>query len=223
MKKITFAILLLIIPTFQNFSQEFKDLAQKVIDKDFEVIDTLLNAGMDINIQDKSSGVTVLMIASAYPHYYDMLEFLLKRNADVNLASNEGKTALIYAVSASPENVKLILSKGAKVNVKANDGMTPFFQSVVSVLSNKVTTEVCDILIKAGAEVNASLTSNSGSGWTALHFAAFEGNLEVVNYLIKHGANVNAVSDDGSSVLALAKSGNFDEVVTALRKSGARD
>ena len=214
---------LVLIFNSSSMSQDFSVLANKVIEKDFNGMDELFKTGMDINMQDKSSGVTVLMIASAYPHYKDVLEFLLNRNADVNIKSNEGKTALIWAVSASDENVKLLLSKGADANAKTNDGMTPFIQSVLSILSNKVTTEVCDTLLKAGAKINTAITGRNAPGWTALHFAAFEGNLDLVNYLIRHGANVNSVSDDGSSVLSLAKSGKYNDVVAALRKSGARD
>ena len=213
----------LLILNSNSIPQDFSILANMVIEKDFNGMDELFKAGMDINTKDKSSGVTVLMIACAYPHYNEVVEFLLNRNADVNIKSNEGKTALIWAVSASVENVNLLLSKGADVHVRTNDGMTPFIQSVLSVLSNKVTTQVCDTLLKAGANINTAITGRNAPGWTALHFAAFEGSLELVNYLIRHGANVNSVSDDGSSVLSLAKSGKYDDIVAALRKSGARD
>ena len=54
--------------------------------------------------------------------------------------------------------------------------------------------EVAAALIKAGADVNIrddpKTSVDSTSGYTALHSAAFSGNLAVASALLKHGANV---------------------------------
>ena len=43
--------------------------------------------------------------------------------------------------------------------------------------------------------------SRSEDGFTPLHFAAFQGNLELVRFLVKHGADVNARNEQGINML----------------------
>ncbi len=42
-----------------------------------------------------------------------------------------------------------------------------------------------------GRMFNAGLSRKSAMGWTALHYAVINGDVELVKYLIKYGANVN--------------------------------
>lgn len=204
-------------------AQQFNQLAEAVIEKDTSKIEHMLQSGVDINTQDKTSGTTILMIASSYYYYDDMVDFLIKNGANVNLKDSEGKTALLWASSNSLENVKILISNGAEVNEAANDGMTPFIQATLGVSSGKVPIEMCELLRKNGAKINAELKRQSALKWTALHYAATNGDAELVKYLIKHGANVNKATGEGSSPLFLAKLGNYEEVITILKKAGAKD
>lgn len=61
-------------------------------------------------------------------------------------------------------------------------------------------------------------------GWTPLLFAAFMGHAEVVEFLLDHGAEVNARSDRGWSALhqsALSGHGGVDRVAALLLARGA--
>ena len=82
---------------------------------------------------------------------------------------------------------------------------------------------MCELLRKNGANVNAALTRKNASGWTALHYAAVNGDIDLVKYLIKHGANINKASAEGSTPLFLAKMGGYNEIVKILRNAGAKD
>lgn len=203
MKKIPF-LLALLFGFNSILAQQFNQLADAIIKKDTAKIEQLLQSGIDINIQDKSSGTTVLIIASSYYYYDDMVEFLIRNGADINLKDTKGKTALLWASSNSLENVKILIANGAKVNEAANDGMTPFLQASLGVSSGKVPIEICELLRKNGANINAELKRKSALGWTALHYAASNGDAELVKFLIKHGANVNKATGEGSSPLFLA-------------------
>ena len=201
-------------------AQQFNALADAVIEKDTAKIEQLLQSGVDINTQHPTSGTTVLMIASSYYYYDDMVEFLIKNGAKVNLRNSEGKTALLWASSNSLENAKILVASGAKVNEPANDGMTPFLQATLGVSSGKVSIEMCELLRKNGANINAPLTRISALGWTALHYAAVNGDSELVKYLIKHGANLNKATGEGSSSLFLAKLGGYEEIIKILKNAG---
>lgn len=205
------------------FPQQFHQLADAVIQKDTAKTEQLLKSGVDINTQHPTTGTTVLMIASSYYYYDDLVKYLISKGANVNLKDNEGKTALLWASNNSLPNAKILVNYGAKVNEAADDGMTPFLQSTLGVSSGKVPIDMCELLRKNGANVNAALTRKNSSGWTALHYAAVNGDIELVKYLIKHGANVNKATAEGSSPLFLAKMEGYDEIVKILRNAGAKD
>jgi ankyrin repeat protein len=212
-----------IIPN-QTFPQkQFNQLADAVIEKDTLKFEQLLQSGVDINTQHKTTGTTVLMIASSYYYYDDMVDFLIRNGADVNLKDKDGKTALLWAASNSLENAKVLLANAAKVDESSNDGMTPFIQATLGVSSGKVPIEMCDLLLKNGANVNAELTARNAAGWTALHYAVVNGDADLVKYLIKNGANVNKFTSEGSSPLYLAKLDGNEAIVKLLGNAGAKD
>lgn len=204
-------------------AQQFNKLADAVIKKNTIKIEQLLQSGVDINTQQPASGTTVLMIASSYYYYDHMVEYLISNGANVNLKDSEGKTALLWASSNSLENATILISNGAKVNESANDGMTPFIQATLGFSSGKVPIEMCELLRKNGANINAELNRQSALKWTALHYAAVNGDAELVKYLIKHGANVNKATGEGSTPLFLAKLGEYDEVIKILKNAGAKE
>jgi ankyrin repeat protein len=223
MKIISLTYLITLFGLISIFPQQFKPLADAVIKKDTVKIEQLIQSGVDINIQHPTSGTTVLMIASSYYYYDDMVEFLIRKGANVNFKDSEGKTALLWASSNSLENAKILVSNGAKVNEAANDGMTPFLQATLGVSSGKVPIEMCEYLRNNGANINAELKRQSAFRWTALHYASANGDAELVKYLIRHGANVNKATGEGSSPLFLAKLGGYDDVVKILKNAGAKE
>ena len=71
-----------------------------------------------------------------------------------------------------------------------------------------------------GLDINAQ-----GEDGTALHGAAVQGELEVIEYLIAHGADVNAINPVGDSPLANAMEArkNARETQVLLIKHGAKE
>ena len=79
-------------------------------------------------------------------------------------------------------------------------------------------------MITNGAEVNklkVGLQKCLTEGWTALHFATDMGHLEVVNYLIQAGADVNLHTPKGSMPLHKASQKGHVDIVTSLFVAGA--
>jgi len=66
---------------------------------------------------------------------------------------------------------------------------------------------------------DASIQNNDG--WTALHYAAEKGHLEVVNLLLSHKANTSEEDNSGSTALHYAGYYGHLEVVNCLLSHGA--
>ncbi|TKY89381.1 hypothetical protein EX895_001912 [Sporisorium graminicola] len=63
---------------------------------------------------------------------------------------------------------------------------------------------------------------SSSANWSALHFAAEQGHLEVVKLLLRHGAIWNAVDANGFTAAQVAWSMNHEAVYRAIFEEGVR-
>ncbi|XP_072043710.1 uncharacterized protein [Amphiura filiformis] len=78
--------------------------------------------------------------------------------------------------------------------------------------------KVCEILLKAGADVDAKVTEGQK---TALHLASISGRDKVCEILLKAGADVHAKDMEGQTALHLASRLRHDKVCEILLKAGA--
>jgi ankyrin repeat protein len=69
-------------------------------------------------------------------------------------------------------------------------------------------------LVEAGAEVNMY-------GWSPLSYAAFNGHAEIVEYLLKRGAEIDAKTENGSTALLIAARNGHIQVIDVLLKRQA--
>lgn len=100
---------------------------------------------------------------------------------------------------------------GAKINARSNSGNPLFLAAGEGKLS------AVRYLLDEGANVNA----RENLGHTALAEAAYYGHVDVVKELLLHGADINAVSDDGTA-LDIAISRKNTAVAELLRHRGGR-
>ena len=73
-------------------------------------------------------------------------------------------------------------------------------------------------LLDIGADITAK---DNAQGRTALICASFDGHEEVVEFLIKLGANVNATDKDGQTAIIAAVNRGYKTIVESLIKHGA--
>ena len=155
-----------------------------------------------------------------------IVEWLLGRPVDVNVRDVEWKTPLHHAVLHGWTNcVELLLDRGAELTVDI-DNMTPLHYTVST--ENE---EIAEIFLRAGVPVDNPVirrvwlgtfvegkyiyvlkddpkcpveVNSTSRGLTALHYAALTGSVEMTTFLLEHGADPNAVSEDGETPLHLA-------------------
>ncbi|CAH1271824.1 ANKK1 [Branchiostoma lanceolatum] len=82
-------------------------------------------------------------------------------------------------------------------------------------------TEICRVLVGAGARVNPTTSHPWGGGDTPAHFAAFEGHLCTLRYLAGTGANLDVRNDSGETPAHNAARMGQVGVVTYLSRCGA--
>lgn len=183
-----------------------------------ETVKALLEDG-NIGIEDYESdtGLNSLHQAAEYGHE-ELIEYLLDNGADVDAKCYQGEAALHLAVNHRHlKIVKTLINKGANINLRASTtGNTP--------LNNLVGRADClidivKVLLENGASVN-----ERDDRWnqTPLHFASINGNREVVELLLEHNAEVNALRNDLMSPLMCAASNGHQYIVELLLDKGAK-
>ncbi|XP_077288006.1 uncharacterized protein LOC143912590 [Arctopsyche grandis] len=110
--------------------------------------------------------------------------------------------------------VETLLNDGAKFTVCDRDGNT-----VLILTSQQRQIGVLQLLIDHGCNVNET---NAG-GWTALHYAVNNGDLDTASVLINNNADVNLRTVFGrNSALHIAATKGYDNIVAALLSANAK-
>jgi ankyrin repeat protein len=165
-----------------------------------ETVKLLLDRGADVEAPSGPLSIKPIHLA-AMTLNPTMMDTLLKYHPDLESRCN-GLTALYYAISAGDDGVvKLLLEAGAnaKTRTLSEHGTG---ESVLHMAVGSFRQSMLPLLIRYGADVNASGTNPAGQ--TALHIAAQYGNEEALQELIDYGANVFATFPDGTTALDVA-------------------
>uniref|UniRef100_A0A3Q3LMU7 Poly [ADP-ribose] polymerase n=1 Tax=Mastacembelus armatus TaxID=205130 RepID=A0A3Q3LMU7_9TELE len=196
------------------------------------VVQFLLHHGADVHAKDKG-GLVPLHNACSYGHY-EVAELLVLHGAVVNVADLWRFTPLHEAAAKGKYDIcKLLLQHGADPARKNRDGNTPLD------LVKDSDTDIQDLLrgdaalldaAKKGClarvkklctQDNVNCRDTQGRHSTPLHLAAGYNNLEVAEYLLQHGAEVNSQDKGGLIPLHNAASYGHVDVAALLIKYDA--
>ncbi|KAK3090841.1 hypothetical protein FSP39_015089 [Pinctada imbricata] len=203
----------------------------------------LLNAGAGINTHSNEFKESALTLA-CYKGHLEMVKFLLEAGADQEHKTDEMHTALMEAsMDGHVEVARLLLDSGAQVNMPADsfespltlaacgghvdlalllierganleevndEGYTPLMEA-----AREGHEEMVALLLANGADIN---TQTEETQETALTLACCGGFLEVADFLIKAGANIELGCS--TPLMEAAQEGHL-ELVKYLLKAGA--
>ena len=163
-----------------------------------EIVAMLLNHGADPNLVSTHHAPTLPLSAACDQQNVELVVMLLNHGADPNSLSSSGMAGMPLFVAARKGNselVELLLKHGASVDTTDGDGNKALHYAV-----KHHEPEAVNVLLKYGADpewTGRFLDSNDIS----LFFAADEDNTDIVTDLLNGGACVNAVNDEGKSVV----------------------
>lgn len=124
---------------------------------------------------------------------------LILQDVDLNVMDQNGRTPIFIACkSGHADFVELLANNGADVNHHDNRGFTPI----------SVAVQNCKICLDATTYLHEN---------DEMNFLAFSGRKNVVEALVKNGADINAKNDLGMNALHIAVNmGEFKPVQSAL-------
>ena len=182
----------------------------------FELVKLLIENGADINLSDNIDSPLTIAIAK---QDVNLISYLIKKGVDINRVDDQGNTPLVYAIEQQQFKViDLLLENGVKLDVKSSK-KSPLIAAIEIGNSDLVSTliekgidinnpdsqgnhfliyaieqkqfNIAKLLIEKGAAVNQSYDNE-----TPLFAAILSGNIDMVNYLLEHGANKDNISND---------------------------
>lgn len=129
----------------------------------------------------------------------------MARNKDIDKGEeSNGYTALHWAaIKGNTKIAEMLVENGAKVDITDTSGQTPLQRATAH---GKHNFESANIVKKINNMV-----------WILFYLEQ----VEMVEFLLKHGANPNAKHDVGRTPLHLAARNGFERIVDALIKYGA--
>ena len=208
------------------------------------VVHVLIQYGADVN--RKQNGMTPLMIACKSGHQVIVQRLLQEPNINFDAVDLNGKSALHFAILTS-DIVTALATKGANPNIRDKSGWTPLDYAIghnnidaisslvqspyqldsvqklptheipIHLACEKSTTDVVDVLIQYGADVNIK-----HNGMTPLMVACKRGHYGIVQHVLKtQKVNVNAQDSNGLTALHFSVQSNSVEIVCTLLLKGA--
>ncbi|XP_062594182.1 uncharacterized protein LOC134255675 [Saccostrea cucullata] len=174
-----------------------------------ELFKLLLEKGFDIETK-RNDGKTVLHLC-CMKGKLDMCNYLVNSYPHLlNVKDNNGENALHAAAwGGNIELLNFLLVRGFDIENETNDGKT-----VLHRCCKNGKLEMCNFLVKTYPHL-LDVKDNNGSN--ALHCAAWDGNIDLLKFLLEKGFNIESTRNDGKTVLHLCcMNGKIDMCIFLL-------
>jgi ankyrin repeat protein len=179
----------------------------------FDVVNQLIAAGADVNAQ----GGQPLSVA-ARRGQLETVKLLIQHEASIDACPNDLSHGLPLEEAARGGHksvVECLISQGVSPRAPSPNGGP--VQAAVQ--GNNV--DMMELLLRLGADVNELPTTSGWTAGSALAAAASRSSIEMVDWLLLHGADPNLFKENSDSPLAIAAKAGDMQLVDRLLDAGA--
>ena len=172
----------------------------------------------NLEMRDREGKTALILAASSGEGSLPLCKALLDAGADVRACDESGKTALEWCAAVRhPEAIELLLERGACANRTDHSGKTPLIAAASSHSANAQ--RLIGALLRHGADPGAA--NPLDGNLTAAHQAIMSSNFPALKLLLDAGANPNARTASGLSLLGACIARNDDPASELLLSNGA--
>ena len=200
-----------------------QDMPASCLSPQLRILETLIYAGASVNqiVERKyrAAGPTealgwgTALTGVVGRGNLEASRFLLSKGADINIVNGDYGSALkVASVLGSSAMIELLFQHGADPNLAAEPNDLPDDDGTLTALQGAAfhsSGDIIRLLVSKGA--NLIIESDDSRFKSALHAAAFAGQLENAKVLIELGSDVNCSGGYyGTSLIAASYKGNVD-------------
>ncbi|KAG9397269.1 Ankyrin repeats (3 copies) [Carpediemonas membranifera] len=189
-------------------------LAKSCLEGDLAVVQTLIDAGVNLEIRD-DDGDTPLLIATMKGHV-GIVRALVKAKADCSVVRANGASPLLIAAMYGNVDLTRLLINANKSMVDVPDGNDVSPLTLAATFGHN---KCVGLLVEGGADVNGK--RRSSDAWTPLIAAALKDHAEIVKLLVRAKADLSLADEAGQTALMAACINGHLDSIKALVEAGA--
>ena len=156
-----------------------------------EVAKYLLDKGANVNLESRG-GYTALIVGV---HNAEIIKILIGKGAAIDHRTKGGETALMYAALKYPESVKLLIDNGANILIRQSTfKVSP---NALDYAAKNGNIEAGKLLLAKAESIGKKSEVISSS----LHWAVIAGQVDMAKYLLDEGAIVEGTDDGKTTPL----------------------
>lgn len=202
------------------------NIPDKIINKIHNEFNAILNSPEGRYTDGAIVEGSALLYAAKYNNNVSIIECLLNKGADINVVDEEGKNALMFAAqyNTNPQIIKLLIEKYGKdaeldaalylacannpsfdvfrclIDAGANTNIVWDGESLVYIASHNHNAKILAEIMKLDKRVDWSNKKNLTKLLLYL-VDSWDYNIDVIKFLIENGADANATTQSGESIL----------------------